>query len=130
MTIDFLKISIADGERTWLKEIYDRFKNNEDFEIRNLKAELHGEISPTFNPKEIDERLIKNGKARTLRDCLNIHQSPLSQHSTNLRDLNIVERKRNGVKIKYFVINEEAKKNIKGLFTKDDYFSQKEANYE
>ncbi|TDX59288.1 ArsR/SmtB family transcription factor [Orenia marismortui] len=51
-----------------------------------------------------------------MQNCLEIPQSTLSQHLAKLRNLGILEGKRNGVEINYYVINEDAKKLIKALF--------------
>jgi len=51
-----------------------------------------------------------------MQTCLDIPQSTLSQHLTKLKDLNIIEGKRNGVEIKYYVKNEEIKKIINTIF--------------
>lgn len=53
-----------------------------------------------------------------MQSCLDIPQSTLSQHLTKLKDLNIIEGKRNGVEIKYYVKNEEIKKIVKTMFDK------------
>ena len=51
-----------------------------------------------------------------MQTCLDIPQSTLSQHLTKLKDLNIIEGKRNGVEIKYYVKNEEIKNIINTIF--------------
>ncbi|MDI3546874.1 MAG: hypothetical protein PWR10_526 [Halanaerobiales bacterium] len=51
-----------------------------------------------------------------MQECLNIPQSTLSQHLTKLKDLGILEGRRNGLEINYYVINEDARKVIKALF--------------
>ena len=54
-----------------------------------------------------------------MQSCLDIPQSTLSQHLTKLKDLNIIEGKRNGVEIKYYVKNEEIKKIINTIFDEE-----------
>lgn len=51
-----------------------------------------------------------------MQSCLDIPQSTLSQHLTKLKDLDIIEGKRDGVEIKYYVKNEEVKKIINTMF--------------
>ncbi|ACL69000.1 ArsR/SmtB family transcription factor [Halothermothrix orenii] len=48
--------------------------------------------------------------------CLEVPQSTLSQHLSKLKDLGIVEGKRVGKKVKYYVISDEARKVVKALF--------------
>lgn len=52
-----------------------------------------------------------------MQSCLQIPQSTLSQHLTKLKDLRILEGKRNGVEINYYVVNDDAKKVILSLFS-------------
>lgn len=61
-----------------------------------------------------------------MQECLEIPQSTLSQHLAKLRNLSIVEGKRNGVEINYYVINEEVRKIVLALF--DEHI--KEENHE
>ncbi|MCF8008596.1 MAG: metalloregulator ArsR/SmtB family transcription factor [Halanaerobiales bacterium] len=51
-----------------------------------------------------------------IQSCLDIPQSTLSQHLTKLKDLDIIEGKRDGVEIRYFVKNDEIKKIIDTIF--------------
>ena len=54
-----------------------------------------------------------------MQDCLEIPQSTLSQHLGKLRDLGILKGERSGVEIHYYVINEDAERIIKSLFTEE-----------
>ncbi|GAB6138666.1 ArsR/SmtB family transcription factor [Halanaerobaculum tunisiense] len=51
-----------------------------------------------------------------MQECIEIPQSTLSQHLAKLRNLNILEGKRNGVEVNYYVVNEDAKQIINALF--------------
>lgn len=55
-----------------------------------------------------------------MQDSLEIPQSTLSQHLAKLRNLNIVKGERNGVEMNYYVIDREAEKVIKALFSEDN----------
>lgn len=52
-----------------------------------------------------------------IQECLNIPQSTLSQHLIKLKDLGILENEREGVNIRYYVVDEDAKNIIKTLFS-------------
>lgn len=52
----------------------------------------------------------------TMQSCLGVPQSTISQHLSKLKAAGIIEGKRDGVKINYYVVNEDAKKIIKALF--------------
>ncbi len=51
-----------------------------------------------------------------MQGCLDIPQSTLSQHLIKLKDLEILEGRRDGLNINYYVINNDVKKVIKALF--------------
>ncbi len=51
-----------------------------------------------------------------MQSCLQIPQSTLSQHLTKLKDLGILEGRRNGVEINYYVINDDARRVVSSLF--------------
>jgi ArsR family transcriptional regulator len=52
----------------------------------------------------------------SLQNCLDMPQSTVSQHLAKLRNTGIIEGERDGVKINYSVINEDAQKVIEVLF--------------
>jgi ArsR family transcriptional regulator len=52
----------------------------------------------------------------SIQGCLEVPQSTLSQHLSKLRDLKILEGKRNGVEINYYVVSEKARKVVRALF--------------
>lgn len=52
----------------------------------------------------------------TMQSCLEVPQSTISQHLAKLKAAGIIEGKREGVKINYFVVNEEARKIIQAIF--------------
>lgn len=62
--------------------------------------------------------LLDNGerKVTDMQQCLDVPQSTISQHLTRLKAVGIVEGKRNGVEIYYYLVNEDVKSVIKALF--------------
>jgi len=59
----------------------------------------------------------KNGcNVSNMQNCLKIPQSTVSQHIAKLKAANIIKGERNGLEIKYTVINEDAIKIINTLF--------------
>lgn len=55
-------------------------------------------------------------KVTDMQHCLDVPQSTISQHLTRLKAAGIVEGKRNGVEIYYYLVNEDVKNVIKALF--------------
>lgn len=51
--------------------------------------------------------------------CMNISQSGVSQHLAKLRDLGIVETKRNGTEIYYDLVDEDVRKVVKNFFMEE-----------
>lgn len=51
-----------------------------------------------------------------MQSCLGIPQSTVSQHLAKLKSAGVIEGKREGVKINYYVVNEDAKKIVSALF--------------
>lgn len=51
-----------------------------------------------------------------IQSCLEVPQSTVSQHISRLKAAGIVEGKREGVEIFYYIVNEDVKKVIKALF--------------
>ncbi|MCK4260748.1 MAG: winged helix-turn-helix transcriptional regulator [Halanaerobiales bacterium] len=60
----------------------------------------------------------KVSNVTTIQDCLDIPQSTISQHIAKLKSAGIVDGTRDGVKIHYYVVNEDARKIISALFDK------------
>jgi len=54
-----------------------------------------------------------------MQSCLGVPQSTISQHLAKLKAAGIIEGEREGVKINYFVVNEDAKRIISALFEND-----------
>jgi len=50
-----------------------------------------------------------------INHCLGMPQSTISQHLAKLKSAGIVEGRRNGLEVNYFVINEDAVKIVKCL---------------
>jgi DNA-binding transcriptional ArsR family regulator len=51
-----------------------------------------------------------------MQDCLEIPQSTVSQHLAKLKDLGILEGRKDGVNVHYYVVDEDVKKVITALF--------------
>ncbi len=58
----------------------------------------------------------ENATVTCMQDCLNTPQSTLSQHIGKLRAAGIIEGKRQGKEIDYYVSNDKVKEIIKILF--------------
>lgn len=52
----------------------------------------------------------------TMQSCLEVPQSTISQHLAKLKAAGVIEGKRDGVKINYYVVNEDARKIVQALF--------------
>ncbi len=50
-----------------------------------------------------------------IEDCLGMPQSTVSQHLSKLKSAGIVEGRRNGTQVNYYVVNEDVKKIINCL---------------
>lgn len=55
----------------------------------------------------------------TMQSCLDVPQSTISQHLAKLKAAGIIKGEREGVKINYSVVNEDAKRVILALFEKE-----------
>jgi len=51
-----------------------------------------------------------------IQNCLNAPQSTISQHLSKLKAAGIVEGRRSGVEINYYIVDETVKKIIKAMF--------------
>ncbi len=62
--------------------------------------------------------LLENGECKVtdIQQCLEVPQSTVSQHLTRLKAAGIVEGRRDGVEIYYYLVNDEVKNVIKALF--------------
>lgn len=56
--------------------------------------------------------LYKQGSCNVshMQFCLDIPQSTISQHISKLKSAKIIEGKRNGTEIQYYIVNEDVKK--------------------
>lgn len=57
----------------------------------------------------------KGSNVSEIQGCLDIPQSTVSQHLSKLKSAGIVEGRRNGLEVKYYVVNEDVKKVVKSL---------------
>ena len=51
-----------------------------------------------------------------MQECLEIPQSTLSQHLAKLRNLGILEGKRDGVEVNYYLVSAQARTVVEALF--------------
>jgi len=58
----------------------------------------------------------KESNVTNIQECLDLPQSTVSQHLSQLKAAGIIKGERNGLKIFYQVINEDIRKIIKILF--------------
>lgn len=88
-----------------------------DKEEYNKKAEMLKALAHPVRLCIVRGLLAEEGcNVSKMQGCLDIPQSTLSQHLGKLRDLKILESRRNGVEMNYYVIDEDAKKVIRALF--------------
>ncbi|HYX72841.1 MAG TPA: hypothetical protein VE732_08720, partial [Nitrososphaera sp.] len=66
MSYQFPKIELAEPERIWLEAIYSRLLQNREIDTKAIKVELWDKLPRTFNPLEIDRRLLFNDRDITL----------------------------------------------------------------
>jgi len=55
-----------------------------------------------------------------MQSCLELPQSTISQHLAKLKNAGIVEGRRNGLEVNYYVVNEHAKRVVRVLIENDD----------
>lgn len=58
----------------------------------------------------------KGRNVTNIQTCLEMPQSTVSQHLAKLKAAGIVEGKRSGTEVNYYVINEDVQKVVKELF--------------
>ncbi|MFW6035092.1 MAG: ArsR/SmtB family transcription factor [Halothermotrichaceae bacterium] len=89
-------------------------------DVIKKKAKILKALSHPIRMCIVKGLLIEEGcNVSTMQDCLDIPQSTLSQHLIKLKDLGILEGKRNGLNINYYVVNADARKVINTLFAKN-----------
>ncbi len=62
MSHSFKNHKISDAERLWLQEVY----KTKEFDPKIAKVKLRDKLPKGFNPKEIDRRLLRDGKNLTI----------------------------------------------------------------
>jgi hypothetical protein len=60
------EINLTEPELLWLQEVYESFKAGEKVDVKALKVKLRGRIPTEFEPKKIDDRLLRFGQLITL----------------------------------------------------------------
>ena len=93
----------------------------EDIEIYSEKAEILKALAHPIRLCIVRGLLTEEGcNVSKMQGCLDIPQSTLSQHLGKLRDLKILESRRNGVEMNYYVVNDDAIEIVKSLFPSVD----------
>ena len=94
--------------------IYDVSKELKEFQN---KTKIFKAISHPIRLYIVKDLIKNEGRnVSEINKILNIPQSTLSQHLGKLKDTRIIEGERNGLEVKYYVVNEDAKKIIKMFF--------------
>ncbi|MBW2001788.1 MAG: hypothetical protein JRI30_04650 [Deltaproteobacteria bacterium] len=62
MSHSFKNHKISDAERLWLQEVY----KDEEFDPKIAKVRLRDKLPKGFDPKEIDRRILRDGKYLTI----------------------------------------------------------------
>jgi ArsR family transcriptional regulator len=89
----------------------------EDMDLIKDKAKILKALSHPIRLCIVKGLMEEEGhNVSSMQGCLNIPQSTLSQHLTKLKDLSILEGRRNGVEINYFVVSDDAKNVVDSLF--------------
>ncbi|MTI67870.1 MAG: helix-turn-helix transcriptional regulator [Firmicutes bacterium] len=90
---------------------------NYNKEIIEEKAKVLKAISHPVRLCIVRGLLDEEGKnVTTMQNCLDAPQSTISQHLSKLKAAGIVKGERQGVEVKYYVINEDIRKIIQQLF--------------
>ncbi|MGM0501977.1 MAG: ArsR/SmtB family transcription factor [Bacillota bacterium] len=90
---------------------------NNEFEKLKDKAKIIKGLGHPVRLCIVKGLMVEEGcNVSKMQSCIEIPQSTLSQHLAKLRNLGILEGKRNGVEVNYYVVSEDAKKIIKALF--------------
>jgi hypothetical protein len=65
--VDYLpEISACEAEWIWINKLHNKIKDDQDVNVRVLKAELVGQLPKGFDPIAIDQRLVMHATALTL----------------------------------------------------------------
>lgn len=93
----------------------------EDMEVYSEKAKILKALAHPIRLCIVRGLLTEEGcNVSKMQGCLDIPQSTLSQHLGKLRDLKILESRRNGVEMNYYVVNDDAIEIVKSLFPSVD----------
>lgn len=57
MSYEFPEIEMSEAEKTWLNEVYRRYREGGDRDTRVMKVALEGKLPREFNPYAHDRRL-------------------------------------------------------------------------
>jgi hypothetical protein len=66
MKFNFPRIELSPPQRLWLEEAYTRFKRGEEIRPKEMEIAMWGRVPKGFDPKTIDNRLMRGGYEPTL----------------------------------------------------------------
>ncbi|MGO1368973.1 MAG: ArsR/SmtB family transcription factor [Senegalia sp. (in: firmicutes)] len=88
----------------------------EALDLFNQKSEILKALAHPIRLCIVQGLMEEEGRnVTTIKNCLNTPQSTISQHLTKLKAAGIIEGKRNGTEINYYVKNEDAKNVINSI---------------
>ncbi|MBS4534137.1 helix-turn-helix transcriptional regulator [Clostridium sp. D2Q-14] len=90
--------------------------NTDKLDLFNDKSEILKALAHPIRLCIVQGLIEKEGRnVTTMQSCLNAPQSTVSQHLSKLKAAGIIEGRRNGTEINYYVINEDAKKIVTSI---------------
>lgn len=90
--------------------------NIDNIDLFNEKAEVLKALAHPIRLCIVQGLIEEEGRnVTTMQNCLNTPQSTVSQHLSKLKAAGIIEGRRNGTEINYYVVNEDAKKIVNSI---------------
>lgn len=90
--------------------------NIDNIDLFNEKAEVLKALAHPIRLCIVQGLIEEEGRnVTTMQNCLNAPQSTVSQHLSKLKAAGIIEGRRNGTEINYYVVNEDAKKIVNSI---------------
>lgn len=90
--------------------------NIDKIELFNEKSEVLKALAHPIRLCIVHGLIEEEGRnVTTMQNCLNAPQSTVSQHLGKLKAAGIIEGRRNGTEINYYVVNEDARKIVNSI---------------
>ncbi|MBS4538262.1 helix-turn-helix transcriptional regulator [Clostridium sp. D2Q-11] len=90
--------------------------NIDKIDLFNEKSEVLKALAHPIRLCIVQGLIEEEGRnVTTMQNCLNAPQSTVSQHLSKLKAAGIIEGRRKGTEINYYVVNEDAKKIISSI---------------